>query len=193
MKQILLHNQLNRMFVIQENKSTATLWLVYAITVLVGGFVVIVLAMWVYGHLFNQEPIDQTAWIILAALLLRVFTVVIALASIQKWGQLFPSWAVLGGLAGSASAQLIYPIAELIVKLVLLTGLIESSPTGLGNMSLTGWFNLSAVWVIFGIPGILFMLAAKNYKISRGLSNRWIWIGGLSGIITLFFIGFLIG
>lgn len=168
-------------------------WPVYAIVVLVGGFVLIVLAMWISSHLLKQEPIDQTAWIIIAALLLRIFTIIIALASIQKWGKHLPSWVVLGGLSGSASAQLIYPIAELTVKLVLLTGLIESSSTGLGNMSLTGWFNLSAVWVIFGIPGILFVLAAKNYKRSTSLSDRWIWIGGLLGIMSLFFIGFLIG
>ncbi|MDO1450147.1 hypothetical protein Q0590_27955 [Rhodocytophaga aerolata] len=181
------------MLIIQENKMTVAPWPIYAITVLVGGFVVIVLAMWINSHLLQEEPIDQTAWIILAALLLRVFTILIALASIQKWGQLFPSWAVLGGLSGSASAQLIYPVAELIVKLVLLTGLIESSPTGLGNMSLTGWFNLSAVWVIFGIPGMLFVLAAKNYKTSTSLSTKWLWIGSLLGITSLFFIGWLIG
>lgn len=180
------------MLTLQENKVKVTRWPVYAITVGVGGFVVIVSAMWINSHLLQQEPIDQTAWIILAALLLRVFTMIIALSSVQKWGQYFPSWAVLGGLSGAGSAQLIYPIAELLVKLVLLTGLLESSPIGLGNMSLTGWFNLSAVWVIFGLPGILIVLAAKNYKRSRSLTNRWIWIGGLLGIITLFFIGLLI-
>ncbi|QHT66998.1 hypothetical protein GXP67_10235 [Rhodocytophaga rosea] len=136
-------------------------------------FFLIVFSMWINSHILKQEPIDQTAWIILGALLLRIFTIVVALASIQKWGQQFPPWAVLGGLSGSASAQLIYPIAELFAKLVLLTSLIESSTTGLGNMSLTGWFNLSAMCVIFGIPGMLFVLAAKSYKQSTAISNRW--------------------
>jgi len=174
-------------------KTTLHPWPVYAITFFVGLFVLIVFTMWIISHVFKEESIDQTAWIILGALFLRVFTIVIALASIQKWGQHIPQWAILGGLSGAASAQLIYPIAELMVKLILLTGVFESSPKGLGNMSLTGWFNLSAVWVIFGIPGILFIQAAKNYKQTMALSNRWVWIGSLLGIFALFLIGVLIG
>ncbi|GAB3326057.1 hypothetical protein GCM10027299_24960 [Larkinella ripae] len=156
-------------------------------------FIVVVLAMWVFSHLNNGQAIDTTAWIILGACLLRLLTVVIALASIQSWGEQLPQWMVLGGLSGSASAQLIYPAAELVVKLLILVGLVSHSTQGLGNMSATGWFNLAAVWVIFGLPGLLFAKAAQNYQKRKAAPTTWMWIGGLSGISGLFLIGFLIG
>lgn len=130
-------------------------WPVYAITVFVGIFVLVVMGIWVVNHLIKGETTAETAWIILGACLLRLLTIGIALASIQPWGDKLPQWVVLGGLSGSASAQLIYPIAEAVGKLFIMAGLIESSNKGLGNMTLTGWFNFAAVWVIFGIPGIL--------------------------------------
>ena len=168
-------------------------WPVHAILVLTGLFVLIVLGMWIVSHLWHGRPVTQTDWIILAACLLRVITMVIALASIRPWGKRIAPWVVLGGLWGSASAQLIYPVAELAVKLVLLTGLIDHSSKGLGDMSPTGWFNLCAVWVIFGIPGLLFVLAAGSYKNANALSRTWSWIGASMGIVFLFLIGFLIG
>ena len=168
-------------------------WPVYAITIFVGLFVVIVSSMWLYGHLIKKEVIDTTAWIILGACLLRFFTMLIALASIQKWGEKIQPWVVFCGLWGAASAQLVYPIAELIGKFLMLLGLIEHSGKGLGNMTLTGWFNLGAVWLIFGIPGFLFIAAAISYKARNSVSNAWAWIGGGLGVGALLIIGLLIG
>ena len=168
-------------------------WPVYTITAFVGLFVVIVLVMWINSHLIKKEPTDKTAWIILGALVLRALTVVIALASILKWGNKFAPWLILAGLSGCASAQLIYPLAELVVKLTILTGLIHMPSKGLGNMSPTGWFNLGAVWLIFGIPGALFVKVAVNFKEIHELPRKWYFVGGALGIAALFAIGLLIG
>ncbi|MFD1139533.1 hypothetical protein ACFQ4C_00345 [Larkinella insperata] len=168
-------------------------WPVYVITGFVGLFVAVVMGMWISGHLINGEAIDQTAWIILGACVLRLLTVFIALASIQPWGEKIPRWMILGGLSGSASAQLIYPAAELVVKLLILSGLVGHSNQGLGNMSATGWFNLAAVWVIFGFPGLLFVKATLNFQERKAVPVTWVWIGGLLGVGVLFLIGVLIG
>lgn len=165
----------------------------YAIVLFVGLFVLLVTALWLYGHIIQGELIDQTAWIILGASIIRFLTIVVAMASIQPWGEKLATWVILGGLSGAASAQLAYPIAELVVKLIILTGLLEYPAKGVGNMTPTGWFNLAAVWFIFGLPGILFLQAAQNYRARKGLSTRWLWLGGLLGIIVLVSIGLLIG
>lgn len=168
-------------------------WPVYAIVIFIGLFVLIVTALWLYGHLVKGEVIDQTAWIILGASVLRLVTLFVALASIQPWGEKIASWIVLCGLWGAASAQLAYPLAELLVKLVILVGLIDFPAKGVGNMTLTGWFNLSAAWLIFGLPGLLFIKAARLYQVRKALTNQWAWMGGLLGIIALVSIGLLIG
>jgi hypothetical protein len=166
---------------------------VYAIVLFVGLFVALVTGLWLYGHLVQGEPMDQTAWIILGASLIRFLTILVALASIQPWGEKLAPWVILGGLSGSASAQLAYPIAELVVKLIILAGLLEYPAKGVGNMTPTGWFNLAAVWFIFGLPGLLFLQAAQHYRTRQGLSGRWLWLGGLLGIVVLVAIGLLIG
>ena len=108
-------------------------------------------------------------------------------------GEKIATWVILGGLSGAASAQLAYPIAELVAKLIILTGLLEYPAKGVGNMTPTGWFNVAAVWFIFGLPGLLFVQAARNYQASKGMSSTWVWLGSLLGIITLALIGVLIG
>ena len=60
-------------------------------------------------------------------------------------------------------------------------------------MSATGWFNLAAVWVIFGFPGLLFVKAAQNYQKQKAVPLTWLWIGGILGVSVLFLIGVLIG
>ncbi|CAN5264389.1 hypothetical protein BH09BAC4_BH09BAC4_03850 [soil metagenome] len=167
-------------------------WPVYAIVAFVGLFVLIVTALWLYGHLMQGEVIDQTAWIILGASGIRFLTIILALASVQPWGERVAPWIILGGLSGAASAQLAYPLAELVVKLIILAGFIDFPAKGVGNLTLTGWFNLTAAWVIFGLPGVLFIQAARNYQARKALSNRWIWLGGLLGLVALGSIGLLI-
>ena len=179
--------------VLSAHQKTLIRWPVYAITGFVGLFVVIVTTLWLYGHLVQGEVIDQTAWIILGASIIRLLTIIIALASIQKWGEKIATWVILGGLSRAASAQLAYPIAELIVKLIILAGLLDYPAIGVGNMTPTGWFNLAAVWFIFGLPGVWFAQAARNYQTRKGLSNTWLWLGSLLGIVALISIGLLIG
>jgi hypothetical protein len=60
-------------------------------------------------------------------------------------------------------------------------------------MAPTGWFNLAAVWFILGLPGIFFVQAARNYQDRKGLSNTYVWLGSLLGIVALVSIGLLIG
>lgn len=168
-------------------------WPVYAITIFVGLFVLIVTVMWLYGHVINQEKVDETGWIILGACVLRMFTILIALASIQNWGEKIDPRVVFSGLWGAASAQLVYPVAELVGKTLMLIGLLEHTGKGLGNMTLTGWFNLGMVWLIFGLPGFLFIAAAVSYKARKKVANTWAWLGGILGISALLLIGLLIG
>jgi len=178
---------------LNSSYKTGAKWPVYAITIFVGLFVVVVSCLWLYSHVVQKERINETAWIILGACLLRFFTILIALASIQKWGKKLQPWIIFCGLWGAASAQLVYPIAELIGKFLMLLGWIEHSEKGLGNMTLTGWFNLGAVWLIFGIPGFLFIAAAISFKARERVSDRWAWIGGIFGVAALLLIGLLIG
>jgi hypothetical protein len=176
------------------NERFVARWPVYAIVGFVGLFCVVVAVLWVRSHLVLREDLDVTAWIIALATVLRVVTIVIALASIQSWGSRLPKGLVATGLWGCAAAQLIYPIAELAVKLFILAGAVDLAPRGVGDMSATGWFNLSMVWLIFGVPGALFVLAARSHH-NRvgGRTGPWPVIGLLGGGLMLMAIGFLIG
>lgn len=48
-----------------------------------------------------------------------------ALASVQGWGRLMPPWLLSAGLWGAAAVQLAYPIAETVVKALILVGAME--------------------------------------------------------------------
>lgn len=168
-------------------------WPAYAIVWSVGLFCAIVAALWIRDHVFRGAPVDDTAAVILGATLLRVVTIGIALGSVRAWGTRLPPSLVLTGLCGCAAAQLAYPLAELAVKLLLLLGAFDLPATGIGNMSLTGWFNVAMAWLIFGVPGALFLVAAKSWVNRRGGSWRWAGAGMLLGAILLFGIGFVIG
>ncbi|MCO1659039.1 hypothetical protein [Pseudonocardia humida] len=168
-------------------------WPAYAITAAVGAFVAVVGALWVAAHVVARQPVDATAWIILLATLLRAVTVVIALSSVRRWGRALPPVVVLTGLWACAAAQLAYPVAELAVKLALVAGVVDLPATGIGDLGATGWFNLSAAWVIFGLPGALFVAAAVSYRNRRSVSGPWPVVGMLTGTALLFALGWLIG
>ncbi|KHL09061.1 UNVERIFIED_CONTAM: hypothetical protein LK11_54740 [Mumia flava] len=150
-------------------------------------------AMWVVDHVVHGRPIDGTAWIILGATLLRILTIGIALASVQAWGRALPNALVLTGLWGCAAAQIVYPATELVVKVAVLLGLLDLPPTGIGNMSATGWFNFSMAWLVFGVPGLLFVAAARSYVSRRGSAGWWPLVGTVAGTVLLFGIGWMIG
>lgn len=177
-----------------EDPAFVARWPVHAIVGFVGLFCSVVAVLWIRSHVFLGEALDATAWVIAVATLLRVVTIVIALASIQRWGSRLPQALVTTGLWGSAAAQLVYPSAELVVKLAILTGIADLPSRGVGDMSGTGWFNLSMAWLIFGVPGALFVLAARSHR-SRvgGPIGPWPFIGLGGGVVLLLGIGAVIG
>ena len=168
-------------------------WPAYAITAWVGLFVAVVTVMWTVSHVVLGNSIDATARIIIGATALRAVTIGIALASVQRWGARIPGRVLVAGLWGAASAQLIYPLAESIAKLLILIGAVELSSKGISDMSLTGWFNFSAVWLVFGVPGVLFVLAGRDSQRERGVGARWAAIGAVAGVLFLGAIGAAIG
>jgi hypothetical protein len=75
---------------------------------------------------------------------LRPVTVAIALSSVQNWGRRLPDWMVTTALWGAAAVQLLYPLAETVVKVAILTGLMQPFGKGISNMSAEGWWSRSA-------------------------------------------------
>jgi hypothetical protein len=141
----------------------------------------------------GDEPIDATARIILGATLLRLATVALALVTVQRWGRRLPVRAVVVALWATAAAQLVYPVAETLVNLALLAGVGEGSGAGISNMSAEGWFNLVAVWLVFGVPGALFAVLAVNsgrrLQLRRGVPVASVALG----VAALGAIGLAIG
>ncbi|NJC86731.1 hypothetical protein [Planosporangium mesophilum] len=138
-----------------------------------------------------------TSWndngVVILAVCLRMLTVALALASVQAWGRRIPSWIVLAGLWGAAAVQLVYPVAETVVKGLILTGAMHPLDKGISNMSPEGWFNFGAMWTIWGVPGVLFLLAALSYRARTPVRARWILLGVIGGIALLGGLGILIG
>lgn len=168
-------------------------WPAYAVTAFVGLFCVVVAAAWVWDHVVRGNPIGATGWIIAAATGLRVVTIAIALAAVQPWGRRIPAPLLTTSLWGCAAAQLVYPLAETVVKLAILAGLLDLPARGIGNMSATGWFNFSAAWLVFGLPGVLFVLLAVDHQRRESVSWLWPLAGAGGGVAVLFAIGFVIG
>ena len=131
--------------------------------------------------------------VVVLALSLRMLTVAMALASVQPWGPRVPSWILLAGLWGAAAVQLMYPVAETVVKALILIGAMDPVDKGISNMSSEGWFNFGATWVVWGIPGILFLLAALSYRSRTPVGGRWVLLGILGGVVLLGGLGVLIG
>ncbi|MCP2322265.1 hypothetical protein HDA40_000772 [Hamadaea flava] len=138
-----------------------------------------------------------TSWndngVVILAICLRMLTVALALASVQQWGGRIPSWMVLAGLWGCAAVQLVYPVAETVVKGLILTGAMHPIDKGISNMSPEGWFNFGATWGIWGVPGVLFLLAALSYRARNAVRARWILLGVVGGTALLGVLGALIG
>lgn len=169
-------------------------WPVHLIVGFVGLFCAVVGVMWIHSHVVLGDEPDATAWVIAGATLLRVVTIMVALSSIQQWGTRLAPALVTTALWGCAAAQLAYPIAELLVKLTVLAGAVDLPSRGVGNMSGTGWFNLSMAWLIFGVPGGLFLLAARSYRNrAGGPVGPWPAVGAVSGVVLLLGLGLVIG
>jgi hypothetical protein len=138
-----------------------------------------------------------TSWsavgVVLLAISLRLVTIAIALASVQPWGRLLPSWLILAGLWGAAAVQLINHVAETVVKALILLHVIDPINKGISNMTAEGWFNFGATWVVWGIPGVLFLLAALDYRRRVQVPTRWVLLGIGGGAALLTGLGVLIG
>ncbi|GIJ11916.1 hypothetical protein ACFFMR_05210 [Micromonospora andamanensis] len=131
--------------------------------------------------------------VVLLAILLRLVTIAMAIASVYPWGRVVPAWMLLAGLWGAAAVQLAYPIAETVVKGLILTGAMAPIDKGISDMSATGWFNFAAAWAVWGVPGVLFTLAALSYGRRHPVRRRWVVLGVLGGAALLAGLGILIG
>ena len=98
---------------------------------------------------------------------LRLVTIAIALASVHAWGRRLPPALVATGLWGYAAAQLTYPLAETAAKAAVLTGLLDLPDRGIGSVSAVGGFSFSMAWLVFGVPGMLFVLAVRDRQRRR--------------------------
>jgi hypothetical protein len=165
----------------------------WAISGVVGLFVVVVAAAWVWSHVVRGDPLDAVALIILGATLLRIGTLLVAWAAVCRWGRRLPQGPLVGALWGCALAQLVYPVAELVVKLLVLTRIVPSGTGGVRNMSAVGWGNFAAAAVVFGVPGALFAVLGHRVRVRRQVPARWAWIGGAGGVVALGLIGVAIG
>jgi hypothetical protein len=63
------------------------------------------------------------------------------------------------------------------VKGLILTGAMQPIDKGISDMSAEGWFDFAATWTIWGVPGVLFLLAAVSYRARPPVPARWILLG----------------
>ena len=131
--------------------------------------------------------------VVLLAVGLRSLTVVFALAAVQAWGARVPAWVVGTALWGAAAVQLAYPVAETVVKTLVLTGAIDPIDKGISDMSGVGWFNFGAAWLVWGVPGVLFLLAAVEYCRTHPVRARFVALGVVGGAVFLGGLGVLLG
>jgi hypothetical protein len=101
------------------------------------------------------------------------------------WADTLPAPLVTAGLWGAGSAQLLYPVAELVVKPLIIGGVLPETGRGIGNMSGTGWFNFTAAKLVFGVPGALFML--EGFQQQRRSNVVWYWAVVGTGLGVIFF------
>lgn len=167
------------------------LWPTATITVVAGGFVAAVTAAWVWSHVLHGAEIDDVALIIAFATVARAVSIIVSIGGVAERA---PAPRLLNTtLAGFGAAQVIYPLAEAVVKLLVVIGVIESGTAGVRNLSATGWFNFAAVVVVFGLPGAMFLVQARQHARIHRLALRYQGVGATAGLIALLAIGLLIG
>lgn len=169
-------------------------WPAYAVATFVGFFCVIVGAMWIMDHVVRARPVDETASVVALATVLRIGTIAVALSSVQRWGFKLPRTVVSIVLWACGAAQLAYPVAAVLIKSLAVVGAIALPDRGVGDLSLQGWLHLGAALTIFGIPGVLFILAAISHAHRSGIRGPWVPAGGvIGGVVALLLIGAAIG
>ncbi|AGZ38458.1 hypothetical protein [Actinoplanes friuliensis] len=172
-------------------RSTSPRWPALAAAWYIGIFCLVTsnVVLWTF---FQGKTLTDNGVVVLA-IVLRLVTVLLAVASIAGWGRFVPGWLLLAGLWGAAAVQLAYPIAETVVKALILTGVMEPINKGISNMSAEGWFNFGATWLIWGVPGLLFVFAARAYARRVHVDKRWVVLGILGGLGLLLGLGVIIG
>lgn len=167
-------------------------WPVTAVTWAVGAFIALV-AVLVASKPLRGESFGGTDGVIVLACGLRGLTVAMAQATIRSWGRRVPGWLLLGGLAGAAGLQVFYPLAELVIKLTVVVGLVKETGLGATHTDATAWFNLVMTVLIWGVPGALLARIAARYRTRAGVSSRWVFLGIIGGVAFLLGLGLLIG
>jgi hypothetical protein len=159
----------------------------------IGVFCAVVLLASGWNQFVAGNPLDDGGRIALLATALRLLSVGIALATVQAWGARLPAWTVLAAAWGAAAVQLVYPLAETVVKAGILVGVIEPFGKGISNMSPEGWFNFGAAWLVWGVPGVFFALAALDFRRRNRVPVFGALLGLVGGVAFLAGLGFLIG
>lgn len=157
----------------------------------VGTFCLVTGGALVWSRVTGGSTADQE--VVVLAIALRLVTVAVALAAIQPWGRRLPDWVVLGGLWGAGAVQVAYPLAETVVKLAILAGVMEPLDKGISLMTAEGWFNFGMTWLIWGVPGVLFVIAAVLFGRRVRHARWWAALAVLAGVVMLGGLGLLIG
>ncbi|RFS82974.1 hypothetical protein D0T12_22495 [Actinomadura spongiicola] len=139
------------------------------------------------------ESFNGTDGVIALACGLRGLTIAMAQATIRSWGRRVPGWLLLGGLAGAAGLQAFYPLAELVIKLAVVVGLVDETGLGATHTDATAWFNLVMTALIWGVPGALLGRSAMQYRRRAGVRFRWVLLGIVGGLAFLGSLGVVIG
>ncbi len=167
-------------------------WPANALTVGIGLFSAIALGAVLTKPLRGAE-LTGTDGVIVLACALRALTVAMAQAAVRPWGRRVPGWLLLGGLWGAAAIQVCYPVAELVIKLLVVAGLVEQTSLGATHTSAGAWFNLAATLLIWAVPGALMAVSAVRYRRRTRVSLLWAILGVPGGLAFLCLLGLLIG
>ena len=167
-------------------------WPANALTAGIGLFSAIALGAVLAKPLRGAE-LTGTDGVIVLACALRGLTVAMTQAAVRSWGRRVPGWLLLGGLWGAAAVQVVYPAAELVIKLLVLTGLVEQTSLGATHTSPVAWFNLAMTIVIWAVPGVLMALSAVAYRRRTKVPVLWAVLGVPGGLAFLVLLGLLIG
>lgn len=165
---------------------------VYGLTAIIGLFVVIVMGFVIAKPLTGQAYTATDA-IIVGASALRALTLAMAWAAVRPWGRRVPGPILLGGLWGAAGCQILYPAAELVIKLLVIAGIAPETSLGATHTSWVSWFNLAMTVLIWGVPGLLLARIARDYRRRTRVHLIWALLGVPGGIAFVCLLGVLIG
>jgi hypothetical protein len=108
----------------------------------------------------------------LSVIVLKLAGAATALASVQAWGRRLPNWLLTGFLWGAAGLLVLYAVLNFGV-MIADRGLTAATPLAGGQFIVPGW----AYVTFFGVPGLLFAAAGRDYRRRSGTSSRWVVLG----------------